>query len=680
MDLMEKHKQIMMRQDAAYSSGQQVRERAADDLLFSRVTQWDDTVLDYVGTEYRGEFNLIRRERRRLQSEMRANPVQVNFRPTDGADPDAADILNGMYRTDMRNNRSKEAVDVAVGDQIDCGFGAWRLITEYVSTDDDLDNRQVIRRVPIHESNNVVFFDPNSKRMDKSDAAWAAIITSYTKEGYESLADELGFDKSIEANFGTPIDSYTFPWSYGEQGNEYNVGEYYERKKVKDKLVIMDHPISGQKVYKRSELKDVMDDMLDAGWRVLGEKVRERHTVEKYIVSGQSVLKGPIKIAGEHIPIVPLYGEWFYVEGVECWEGITRLAKDPQRLYNMQMSYLADIAAKGPRRKPVFAPEQVQGFEHMWEQGNQYPYYLMNRTTPDGAELPVGPMSYIEPEQIPQATAALLELTRRNVEDVTSPGMPQDVMDPNASGKAVLAVQSRIDMQSFVYMDNLSSAHRRDGEIYESMAREVYDTTRDVVVTGLDGNESTETIGEEVLDLQTGQMVVLNDLSRGKFDVYVDVGPSYQSQKQAARAEMIDLYRSAPDPQTQQILLFQMLTLMEGAHNEMLRKYANRNLLKMGIKEPENEEEEAYMQQISQQAEQPDPTQQATIAALAAQAQKDQAMAAKYMADGGRAAADTDKLAAETTEIYSAIETQELDRALKLQQALRGNVHGIAEV
>jgi hypothetical protein len=673
----DKHQEIMNRQDAAYTSGQHVREKSADDLLFSRLTQWDDTVLDFVGTEYRGEFNLIRRERRRLISEMRASPVQVDFKPVDGADPDAADILNGMYRTDMRNNRSKEAVDVAVGDQIDAGFGAWRLVTEYISNGDDLDNRQVVRRVPIHEGNNVVFFDPNAKRMDKSDAMWCSIIACYTKEGYENLADELGFDVDLVSNFGTPQTSYTFPWSYGDKSNEYNVGEYYERVKFKERLMIMDHPIKGQVVYKRSELKDVMDDMLDQGWRVMGQKTRERFRVDKYIVSGATILKGPERIAGEHIPVVPVYGEWFYVEGVECWEGITRLAKDPQRLYNMQMSYLADIAAKGPRRKPIFSPEQVQGFEHMWEQGNNaYPYYLMNRKTVTGEDLPVGPMSYIEPEQIPQATAALLDLTRRNVEDVTSPSMPQNAQDPNGSGRAILAVQSRIDMQSFVYMDNLSNAMRRDGEIYQSMAREIYDTPQTVTLTGLDGTESSADILEEIMDMATGEMVTLNDLSRGSFQTYVDVGPSYQSQKQQARSELMELYRSAPDPQTQQILLMQYISMQEGAQMEMMRKYATRQLLKMGIKEPENEEEEAYVQQLQQSSQEPDPTTQATLAALMAQAGKDESMAVKYQADAIRSGADAEKMRAETAEILVQTDAKEIEAAIKLSMALRGGMRG----
>ena len=160
-----KHCEILERQDQAWSASRDVRERAADDLIFSRVTQWDDS-LDWCGLEYRGEFNLIWKERQRLISEIRANNISPDFKPSDGADPDAADILNGMYRTDMRNNRSKEAIDVAVGDMIDGGYGAWRLVTEYVNTENELDNRQVIRRVPIHEANNMVFFDPNARSMD----------------------------------------------------------------------------------------------------------------------------------------------------------------------------------------------------------------------------------------------------------------------------------------------------------------------------------------------------------------------------------------------------------------------------------------------------------------------------------------------------------------------------------
>jgi len=663
--------EIVRRQDLAYSATLRVRERGSDDLMFSRLTQWDDFI-EGIGLEYRGEFNLIWKERQRLISEMRANQIAPNFKPVDGADPDAGDILNGMYITDMRNNRAKEAVDVAVGDMIDAGFGAWRLFTEYVDTDDDLDNRQVIRREPIHEANNVVFFDPAAKRMDKSDARYVTIIVQLAKEAFEELAEEYGFDPDMSSGFSNPSQSYVYPWNY--VGKQYTIGEHYERVKKTEKIVIMEHPSLGAKAFKRKEIKDVLDDMLNMGWRTLGQKTREYYIVNKYLVSGSRILHGPERIAGEHIPVIPCYGNWFWLEGAEVWSGITRLAKDPQRLYNMQMSYLADIAAKGARNKPVLYPEQVQGFQHMWENQNSYPYLLMNRKTTTGEDLPPGPANYIQAEQVPQATVAILEAMRMSVEDVTSPGMPQDVLDPTASGKAINAVQSRIDNQSFVYMDNLASAYRRDAEVYLGMAREVHDTQREVRLTGMDGNESTAVLMEQVQDMATGQWVTLNDISRGQFEVYVDVGPAWQSQKQKSRDELIQMMQSTQDPQLMNILQMQYILLQDGQQFDALRKYARKNLLQMGIIEPESEEDMEYMQQLQMQAQQGDPQQMAVAQALQAQAMKDQAQAAKAEADTIGALALAEERRASTAEKLTKVTSQQLDNAERLAMALRGNV------
>jgi hypothetical protein len=671
MDKTAKLEEIKDRQDRAWSTTQDVRERSADDLMFARVTQWDDS-LDWCNLEYRGEFNLIWKERQRLLSEMRANEISPNFKPQDGADPDAADILNGMFRTDMRNNMSKEAVDVAVGDMIDAGFGAWRLVTEYANSDNDLDNRQVIRRVPIHEANNMVFFDSGAKRMDKSDAMWCSVLTQLDEDSFKNLAEEYGFDADCPSNFSSPAKSYVFPWRTNT--NKYVIGEYYERVKKSERIVIMEHPALGTQVFKRSEIKDVLDDMMAVGWATIGQKKREYYCVDKYLVSGERILYGPERIAGEHIPIVPLYGNWYFVEGTEVWSGITRLAKDPQRLYNMQMSYLADIAAKGPRRKPIFTPKQVQGLGRMWEGQNNYPYYLLNDTDSAGNPLPPGPLGYIEPENVPEATAALIQATRQNVEDVTSPGMPQDVLDPSASGKAIMAVQSRIDNQSFVYLDNLATALRRDGEIYASMARAIYDTPREVALTGPDGSESRAMLMEQIQDMATGQWVTLNDISKGAFEVYVDVGPTFASQRQQTRAELMQIMQSTQDPQLLSILQMQYLTLLDGQSMEILRRYARRNLLQMGIVEPETPEDMQYMQQLQQQSQQPDPQQMAVAQALQAQAIKDQALGEKAQADTIRALADAERTRAQTAETLVNVDSKQLDNAERLAMALRGRI------
>ena len=118
-----------------------------------------------------------------------------------------------------------------------------------------------------------------------------------------------------------------------------------------------------------------------------------------------------------------MYGERSFVEGEEYWEGITRLAKDPQRLRNFQMSYLADIVSRSPRPKPIFTPEQIQGFEPMYEESgadNNYPYLLQNSKNANGEPLTMGAVAVMPEQTMPQALMASIELTRQAVEDVAN--------------------------------------------------------------------------------------------------------------------------------------------------------------------------------------------------------------------------------------------------------------------
>ena len=136
---------ILCQFDIDWASGDEARTEATNDLYFSRVSQWDDWLSEYTTLQYRGQFDVVRPVVRKLVAEMRRNPIDVLYRPKDGASPDAADTLMGMYRTDMRHNAARSAVNVAVREQIECGVGHWRLVTEY--EDNNLTSRnQVIRR------------------------------------------------------------------------------------------------------------------------------------------------------------------------------------------------------------------------------------------------------------------------------------------------------------------------------------------------------------------------------------------------------------------------------------------------------------------------------------------------------------------------------------------------------
>lgn len=597
---------ILCKFDMDWMSSDEARTEATNDLYFSRVSQWDDWLSEYTTLQYRGQFDVVRPVVRKLVAEMRKNPIDVMYRPKDGAAPDSADVLMGMYRTDMRHNTAKISVNVGVREQIEAGVGAWRLVAEH-EDQDPTSNNQVIRRVPIHEACSHVIWDCNSKQMDKSDARHCTIINPMSTDGWKQYAEEHGLDEEEMPSFQSPDSNWLFPWI---SKDVVYVGEYYEVEEKKETVFIYIDPMTGEPVsYFKRDIKDVIDELAERGMQKVAEKKVTRRRVYKSIITCTSVLKDRELIAGEHIPIVPVFGEWSFAGDKEVYEGVVRLTKDGQRLRNMIMSFNADIVARNPQKKPFFYPEQIAGYEHMYSGTDAYPYYLINRTDENGGDLPPTPVAYMEDPAVPQANAYMLEAATQAVNQVATMGVDADAANGQVAFDTVNQLNMRADLETYVFQDNLATAMRRDGEIYASMVNDIYDVPRNVMMTLEDGSEKQVQLLTQVVDYQSGQVVTLNDI-RGRYECYTDVGPSFQSMKDQNRAEIQELLAKVPPGTPEwQMLLLQYFTLLDGKGVEMMREYANKQLVIMGLKKPETPEEMQMVQEAQQQPQQPSPEQ-----------------------------------------------------------------------
>lgn len=600
--------QLKRLHDKAYDSGHVNRLRASDDMVFYYVTQWDDQILDTSNQTYRGEFNILKKAGRQIISDLAENPVQVDFEPKDETRDDAAQLLDGIYRSDDNDNQTIESYAAGKQEAIVCGVGAWKLYTEYETLRGNNKN-QKIRRKPLYEANNCVFWDPNAKLLDKSDADYVSVLTFYSENGYINLVKDLTGEEitSIDAgNFKSPEQSYAFPWIESE-GQKIYVTEFYHREIIKVKILTLEDPSGGELELKESDLVDVMDDLIDDGFEIVNEKKIDIYQITQYIASGKEILSEKI-IAGENIPVVPTYGERAFIEGEEHYEGVTRLAKDPQRLRNFAMSYVAEIVSRSPRSKPIFYQEQIAGYEDYFSENgveDNYPYRVMNRLANDGTVLPL--QAGMTPEQpMPNALLPLIQLTKEAVEDVANPGIPQDVADVDMSGKAVFALQNRIDMQSAHYQEHYKHAKRRDAEIYASMAKEIYDVPRKVTMTLPDGTRKQGEVMSLIQDKETGKMVTLNDISNSEFDVFSKIGPSYSSQKEQTIEKLSLVMQSMPpgDPMRRAVEL-KIFAMTDGIDMDDIREYANRELVLSGVKKPETPEEEQLLADAQQKGEEP---------------------------------------------------------------------------
>lgn len=673
--------EIQKRFDADYAYNQPTRERAASDLVFYHITHWDDALLESSNLQYRGEFDLLRKGKRDIIADMRSNPIQADFEPIDGTDEQVAELMDGLYRASCRKNISKEAFDFACDEQVVCGIGGWRLITKYES--DRMGNRnQVIMRQPIREFNSRVYFDCAAEAIDKADAKHCTILTPFTKSGYCELYCDLTGDEieegEVGSNFAYPDYGLSFPW-FGEGGEKdvVYVGEHYYRYKTKVKIGFFKDMFGTLQAVDMSLVEDE-GELAEAGFTLVEQKEIEKYVVDKYIISGDGIIGKPERIAGSEIPVIPQYGERAFIQGVEYYEGIVKAARDPQILRDFAMSYLADTVARSPRVKPIYFPEQIQGFEFMHDRtgaDDDLPYALQNRFDSNGAELPLGPVAQTLEQPPPMALQPLLAEMRMAVEDVVNPGLPNSISDPDLSGKALNTLAAMFDQQSIGYQENRKYSMRRDAEVFASMAGEVYDTPRKVVTESANGNRAEVMLMEEQLDIETGEIKVLNDLTNASFEVYADIGKAYETSKQEAIDKLTELLPTAAsvDPQFARITLLKIVNLSSGVDTKDIRDWAGQQLVLSGVRKPETDEEMAAVEQASQ-AQQPD----AAMALAQAEQMKAQNGAIKNQIDQFRAETDRMSVMVDAEKAgadidYKQVQTQSLkvNDAMKLRQSVR---------
>ncbi len=594
--------------------------------------QWEGPLWDQYENKPKFEINKIALAVQRIQSEYRNNRISVDFISKEGSEYDKlADICDQLYRADEQDSCAEEAYDNAFEEAVTGGFGAWRLRTCYEDEEDDEDERQRIRIEPIFDADSSVFFDLNAKRQDKSDAKCCYVLSSMTRESYiEQYEDDPTTWPKI-------VHQYEFDWMTPDV---VFIAEYYKVEEVSETVRIFRTLDGSEERYTDVDFEN--DEALEETLAAIGtvevrQKKVKRRKVHKYIMSGGRVLEDCGYIAGKYIPIVPVYGKRWFVDNVERCSGHVRTAKDAQRLKNMQLSKLGEISALSSVEKPILTPEQVAGHQLMWSEDNikNYPYLLINPiTSPDGSMQAGPPVGYTKSPSVPPALAGLLAITEQDMRDVLGNQEQGDKIVSNISGKAVEMVQQRLDMQSFIYVSNMSKAIRRCGEIWLSMGKDVYvEPKRKMKAIGVQGEVSTIELMKPVIN-DEGAMEYEGDLSDAEFDVSVNVGPSFRSQRASIVSSLTNLVGLTQDPQTQAVLQSMIIMNLDGEGLTDVRDYFRKKLVEMGVLKP-TEEELAAMQAAAANAP-PDPQAlylQAAADKATAEAEKARATTVKTLAD-----------------------------------------------
>jgi hypothetical protein len=226
--------------------------------------------------------------------------------------------------------------------------------------------------------------------------------------------------------------------------------------------------------------------------------------------------------------------------------GLVRMAKDPQRMYNYWRTALTESVALAPKAKWLLAEGQDEGHENEWAQANIKATPVLRYKQKDTEGQPAPVPARLQPEPPPAGIVEATNSINQDLQTVVGIFDPNQMMQGNMSGKAIRGQQMQIDLSNFHYYDNLTRSLKQTGRIILDLIPRIYDKERVMRIIGQDSRPEMVTINQRTVD-EMGAEKILNDVTVGEYDVYMDTGPGYQSKRQEAVEAMIPLLQANPE-------------------------------------------------------------------------------------------------------------------------------------
>lgn len=612
------HAAALARFNAAFSPNQGVREMCAEASRFCWVpgAQWEGDTLG--GTSYdklmrrfpKFEVNKVRNEVNRIISEYKNSRISAEFRPGDSeASEMLADKLNGKLKADAQSSQGTEARNNAFTEAVSSGFGCFRLATSDDGEDDGgtwQENRpdapeQIIFE-PIWDAPRSVWFDTDSKLQNKSNATWAFVVYAMTPEKYKQ---EYGTDPASMETLSWGLNN--FDWY---SPDVVYVAQYYERRQVSFSRHHFHNALTGhEEAYDDDQLPEVEEELTERGYSKTRTHRGKRWQVYCSIVDGEKVLVEPVRLPGSYIPLVPVYGHRNYIDNIERITGHVQASMDSQRLYNMSTSITANIAANGGRQRAVLWDEEIAGFEEEWERADADDLTYVRLQKADNMANQQNPrptlLGFTPTAEVPPAVSTLMQVTSEDIQQTAAAGQANQAVPGNVASETVASFMGRADMQSYGYLDNMALAERHAAQIWVSMAKEVYGPETPVRIVLPDGSDDITPLSADTVDPQTGESTRRHTLKQGRYDVAIDVGPAFTTQRQATVQMLIELLKETPPNNPYYTVLYAMLIQNVYAPGmEPLKEFNHTMMLQEGIIPPKTQQEAQQVQQYQQQRQQ----------------------------------------------------------------------------
>lgn len=608
----ELHEKALERFKAVQEHEHDLREVSEDDFCFAAGDQWPFEVKRDRELEDRPCLTINRLPQfiAQVVGDARQNKPAIKALPVDdNADPDTAKIYEGLIRQIEVSSKAHEAYLTGLEHAATGGWGHWRVVTQY--SDDTTFNQDIrVKRIVNPFS---VYWDPSAREYDRSDARWCFVTEWISKEAFEErYPDHSPDDWEVEARS-------CHDW-IDNKDNQVRIAEYWVKERETKRLALLE---SGETV-------DVTDVQPPMG--VVRVREVRCDKICRYVLSGHAVIEDKRDWPGKYIPIIPVWGPEEYVDGDVRPRSVIRYAKDAQKQYNFWQSQITEKIMLAPRSPWLVTIKQIKGLERFWNAANEENRAYLPYNPDPGAP---GPPQRNPPPSVNQAELAQ---SAQAIDDMKGTTGIYDAGLGNrsneTSGVAINARKMQSDSATFAWIDNLARSITRTGQILVDLIPRIYDTERMVRILGVDDESDFVPVNTYVRD-ENGNVQLMHDLTQGKYDVRVTMGPSFATQRQEAAQSLMQFIQAVP--QAGQVAADLIAKNMDWPGAEELAERLKKLL-------PEGMDEDAPPQP-------PDPMQQLQL-------QRAQVELEKAKMDAAKAASDAGYTQARTASEYADIERE----------------------
>jgi len=517
-------------QDA--ESDQRHASREAQLFVTKRDGQWDPYVWSKLDGQFRGTFDMTNPIIDSIAGEIEQSDFTLRVSPAGGeASEDTARTFDGLIRNIRNMSNAEYVFDRCARANIVQGFDAVEIYQDYVKSD-SFDQDLLIKRIP--DALDSVWFDPASLEQTREDAKWVVVLNAITKDEYDSMFPE-GSGMSVSTDMQAE--------AYTHKPESVIVGRILYKKKSSTELV----KLSDGSVYEvNKDYESTIDEREQAGITEVDRRTKKTERVYSRMFDGSAFLTDEEETVFSMLPIVPIYGNFDIVENKIVYSGKVEKLYDEQRALNYAMSRDIQDGAISPSPTVWMTEEMAEGHDYSNMNTDRAGVRFFNKDD-----------SGLTPQYTggPQSSPGL-QTTISNMQQMISVtsgtfNAQQGNANPTQSGVAGAAQIDQGNLGNTKWFKSLEVMICQLGKVLIDAVPRVYDVKRQVRIVGEDGTGKMTTLNDVVFDGQTGRDVVLNNLTKGQYDVVCETGPAFANQQREAAQAFLEA--AAKDPTLMEI-------------------------------------------------------------------------------------------------------------------------------